>query len=84
MPASSTGFSSVKLPAALVQRAREAAQAAIQESEAAAKQAREKAPDSLVALKTRVLAASTNGVLQADIGTLVEENRQQAVQRTAA
>jgi hypothetical protein len=115
MPASPTGFSSVKLPAALVQQAREAAQplrrsvagqveywatlgrivehsgltaqeaqAAIQEYEAAAKQAREKAPDSLEALKMRVLAASTNGVLQADIRTIVEENRQQAVQRAAA
>jgi hypothetical protein len=32
----------------------------------------------------RVLAASTNGVLQAHIRTIVEENRQQAVQRAAA
>jgi CHASE3 domain sensor protein len=60
------------------------AQAAIQEYEAAAKQVREKAPDSLEALKTRVLAASTNGVLQAHIRTIVEENRQQAVQPAAA
>ena len=110
-----TGFSSVKLPAALVQQAREAAQplrrsvagqveywatlgrivehsvltaqeaqAAIQGYETAAKQAREKAPDSLEALKMRVLAASTNGVLQAHIRTIVEGNRQQAVQRAAA
>ncbi|MBT9475442.1 hypothetical protein [Polaromonas sp.] len=115
MPASPTGFSSVKLPAALVQQAREAAQplrrsvagqveywatlgrivehsgltaqeaqAAIQKYEAAAKQAREEAPDALEALKMRVLAASTNGVLQAHIRTIVEENRQQAVQRAAA
>ncbi len=84
MPASPTGFSSVKLPAALVQQAHEAAQAAIQGFEAAAKQARGKAPDALEALKTRVLAASTNGVLQADIRTLVEENRQQAVQLATA
>jgi hypothetical protein len=115
MSASPTGFSSVKLPAALAQQAREAAQplrrsvagqveywatlgrivehsgltaqeaqAAIQEYEAAAKQAREKAPDSLEALKMRVLAASTNGVLQTHIRTIVEENRQQAVQRAAA
>lgn len=115
MSASPTGFSSVKLPAALVQQAREAAQplrrsvagqveywatlgrivehsgltaqeaqAAIQGYEAAAKQAREKAPDALEALKMRVLAASTNGVLQAHIRAIVEENRQQAVQRAAA
>lgn len=110
----STGFSSVKLPAALVQQAREAArplrrsvagqveywatlgrvvehsgltaqeaQAAIEGYEAAAKKAREKEPDSLDALKMRVLAASANGVLQTHIRTIVEDNRQQAVQRAA-
>lgn len=116
MASPSTGFSSVKLPAALVQQAREAAQplrrsvagqveywatlgrivehsgltaqeaqAAIEGYEAAARQVREKAPDSLESLKLRVLAASTNGVLQAKIRDVVEENRKQAaVQRAAA
>ena len=115
MLSSSTGFSSVKLPAAFVQQAREAAQplrrsvagqveywatlgrivehsgltareaqTAIEGYEAAAKKAREQAPDSLEALKMRVLAASTNGVLQANIRTIVDENRRQAVQRAAA
>ena len=111
-----TRFSSVKLPAALVQQAREAArplrrsvagqveywatlgrivehsgltaqeaQAAIEGYEAAAREVRKKAPDSLEALKLRVLAASGNGVLQANIRNVVEENRQQAaVQRAAA
>ena len=115
MASPSTGFSSVKLPAALVQQAREAAQhlrrsvagqveywatlgrivehsgltaqeaqTAIEGYEAAAKKAREKAPDSLEALKMRVLAVSTNGVLQANIRAIVEENRQRAVQRATA
>lgn len=115
MVSPSNGFSSVKLPAALVQQAREAAQplrrsvagqveywatlgrivehsgltaqeaqVAIEGYEAAAKKAREKAPGSLEALKMRVLAVSTNGVLQANIGAIVEENRQRAVQRAAA
>ena len=115
MPSPSTGFSSVKLPAALVQQAREAAQplrrsvagqveywatlgrivehsgltaqeaqVAIEGYETAAKQAREKTPDSLEALKMRVLAVSTNGILQANIRAIVEENRRQAVQRAAA
>jgi len=111
----SAGFSSVKLPAALVQQAREAAQplrrsvagqveywatlgrivehsgltaqeaqAAIEGYEAAAKAVRQKAPDSLDALKRRVLAASSSGVLQANIRTIVEDNRQQAVVQRAA
>ena len=112
---SSTGFSSVKLPAALVQQAREAAQplrrsvagqveywatlgrivehsgltaqeaqAAIEGYEAVAREVRQKAPDSLDALKLRVLAASSNGVLQANIRTVVEGNRQQAALHRAA
>ena len=115
MASPSTGFSSVKLPAALVQQAREAAQplrrsvagqveywatlgrivehsgltaqeaqAAIERYETAAKKVREKTPDSLEALKMRVLAVSTNGVLQANIRAIVEQNRQQAVQRAVA
>ena len=116
MASPSTGFSSVKLPAVLVQQAREAAQplrrsvagqveywaplgrivehsgltaqeaqAAIEGYEAAAREVRQKAPDSLDALKKRVLAASSSGVLQANIRTMVEDNRQQAtVQRAAA
>ena len=115
MASTSAGFSSVKLPAALVQQAREAArplrrsvagqveywatlgrivehsgltaqeaQAAIEGYEAAAKKASEKAPDSLEALKMRVLAVSTNGVLQANIRAIVEENRQQAMHQIAA
>ena len=115
MVSPSNGFSSVKLPAALVQQAREAAQplrrsvagqveywatlgrivehsgltaqeaqTAIEGYEAAAKKAREKAPGSLEALKMRVLAVSTNGVLQANIRAIVEENRQRAVQRATA
>ena len=114
MALQSTGFSSVKLPAALVRQAREAAQpmrrsvagqveywatlgrivehsgltaqeaqAAIEGYEAAAKAVRQKAPDSLEALKMRVLAASTNGVLQANIRTVVEDNRQQAAAQRA-
>jgi hypothetical protein len=118
-----TGFASVKLPAALVQQAREAAQplrrsvagqieywatlgrvvehagltvheaqAAIEGYEAAARQARAKAQatepgdgaESLDALKRRVLAASTDGTLQAHIQQIVEDNRQQAKQRAAA
>ena len=116
MTSPSNGFSSVKLPAALVQQAREAArplrrsvagqveywatlgrivehsgltaqeaQAAIEGYEAAVMEVRQKTPDSLEALKMRVLAASTTGVLEANIRTIVEENRQQAtVQGTAA
>ena len=115
MASSSTGFSSVKLPAALVQQAREAAQplrrsvagqvdywatlgrivehsgltaqeaqTAIEGYEAAAKKAHEQAPDSLEALKMRVLAAATNGVLQANIRAIVEANRQRADQQAAA
>jgi hypothetical protein len=45
---------------------------------------RQKAPDSLEALKMRVLAASSNGVLQANIRTIVEDNRQQAAVQPAA
>ena len=112
---SSTSFSSVKLPAALVQQAREAAQplrrsvagqveywatlgrivehsgltaqeaqAAIEGYEAAAKKAHQTAPDSLNTLKMRVLAASSSGVLQANIRTVVEDNRQQATVHRAA
>ena len=115
MASPSSGFSSVKLSAALVQQAREAAQplrrsvagqveywatlgrivehsgltaqeaqTAIEGYEVAAKKAREKAPDSLKALKMRMLAVSTNGVLQANIRAIVEENRRQAEQRAAA
>lgn len=110
-----SNFASVKLPASLVQQAREAAQplrrsaagqieywatlgrvvehsgltvqeaqTAIEGYEAAARQARGKTPDSLETLKQRVLAASTDGTLQARIRTIVEENRKQAVQRAAA
>lgn len=117
------GFASVKLPAALVQQAREAAQpmrrsvagqieywatlgrvvehtgltvqeaqAAIEDYEAAAKQARAKAQatepgdsaDSLEALKRRVLAVSTDGTLQAHIKKIVEDNRQLAKPQAAA
>lgn len=60
------------------------AQAAIEGYEAAAKEVHQKAPDSLEALKMRVLAASTNGVLQAKIRTLVGDNRQQAAAQRAA
>ena len=116
MNSPSAGFSSVKLPAALVQQAREAAQplrrsvagqveywatlgrivehsgltaqeaqVAIQGYEAAARETRQQAPDSLEALKKRVLAASSNGVLQANVRAIVEDNRQQvAAQRAAA
>ena len=117
-PSASTGFSSVKLPAALVQQAREAAQplrrsvagqveywatlgrivehsgltaqeaqAAINGYEAVAQKSHQTAPnalDALDALKMRVLAVSSNGVLQANIRTLVEGNRQQAVLQRAA
>ncbi len=110
-----SNFASVKLPTALVEQAREAAQplrrsaagqieywatlgrviehagltvqearAAIEGYEAATRQARAPAPDSLEALKQRVLAASTDGSLQARVRTLVEDNRKQAVQRAAA
>ena len=118
-----TGFASVKLPAALVQQAREAsrslrrsvagqieywatlgrivehtgltvqeAQAAIEGYEAAARQTREKAhaiesgdsADSLAALRQRVLAASTDGSLQAHIKKIVEDNRQRAKQQATA
>jgi hypothetical protein len=60
------------------------AQAAIENYEAAARKARPQASESLEALTQRVVAASTNGTLQAHIRRIVEENRQQAVQRTAA
>ncbi|OOG37175.1 hypothetical protein [Polaromonas sp. A23] len=110
-----SNFASVKLPASLVQQAREAAQplrrsaagqieywatlgrvvehsgltvqeaqTAIEGYEAAVRQARGKTPDSLETLKQRVLAASTDGTLQARIRTIVEENRKQAVRRAAA
>ncbi len=109
MPSSPTGFSSVKLPAALVQQAREAAQplrrsvagqveywatlgrivensgltaqeaqAAIEGYETAAKKVREKAPDSLEALKMRVLAAEASGSLAQRVREVVEENRRLA------
>lgn len=113
--ATSSNFSSVKLPISLVQQAREAAQPlrrsvagqieywatlgrvvehsgltvqdaqmAIEGYETAAREARAKIPDSLEALKQRVLDASNDGTLQAHIRRIVEENRQQAVQRAAA
>ena len=53
--------------------------------EAAVGEVGEKAPDSLEALKLRVLAASAGGVLEANICAIVEQNRQQAaMQGTAA
>ena len=115
-----TGFASVKLPAALVQQAREAAQplrrsvagqieywatlgrvvehtgltvqeaqTAIEGYEVAARQARtrtrESSPpenvDSLEALKQRVIAASTNGSLQAHVRQIVEENRRKVAKK---
>ena len=117
-----TGFASVKLPAALVQQAREASQSlrrsvagqieywatlgrivehtglTVQEAQAAiegyeaARQTREKAhaiesgdsADSLAALRQRVLAASTDGSLQAHIKKIVEDNRQRAKQQATA
>ena len=110
MATTSTGFSSVKLPAALVQQAREAAQplrrsvagqveywatlgrivehsgltaqeaqTAIEGYEAAAKRAREQTPDSLEALKMRVLAAEASGSLARHVREIVEENRRKAV-----
>jgi len=60
------------------------AQAAIEGYEAASKEVRKKTPNSLEALKMRVLAASTNGVLQANISKMVEENRQQVDRQRAA
>lgn len=60
------------------------AQMAIEWYEAAVRQARGKTTDSLETLKQRVLAASTDGTLQARTRTIVEENRKQAVQRAAA
>ena len=117
-PTTPSAFTSVKLPAALVQRARDAAQplrrsaagqieywatlgqvvehsgltvqeaqTAIERYEAAARDARAKtqvaavseAPDALEALKRRVLEVSTNGVLQAHIQRVVQENRQQGL-----
>ena len=60
------------------------AQAAIEGYEAAARQARTNTPDSLEALKQRVLAASSDGTLQAHVRRIVEDNRRQAVQRAAA
>ena len=59
------------------------AQAAIEGYEAAAKEVRQKAPDSLEAIMVRVLAASTNGALQANIRAVVEGNRQQAAAQRA-
>lgn len=104
-----SNFASVKLPAGLVQEAREAAQplrrsaagqieywatlgrvvehsgltvqeaqTAIEVYEAAARNARVKTPDTLDALTQRVIAASTNGTLQAHVRRIVEENRQLA------
>ncbi len=68
------------------------AQAAIEGYEAAARQTREKAhaiepgdsADSLAALRQRVLAASTDGSLQAHIKKIVEDNRQRAKQQATA
>ena len=51
------------------------AQAAIEGYEAAARQARTKTPDSLEALKQRVLAASSDGTLQVHVRRIVEDNR---------
>ena len=51
------------------------AQAAIEGYEAAARQARTKTPDSLEALKQRVLTASTNDTLQAHVRRIVKDNR---------
>lgn len=62
------------------------AQAAIEGYEAAAREVTPKAPDSLEALKLRVLVASSSAILQAHIRTVIEDNLQQAaaVQRAAA
>ena len=60
------------------------AQAAIEGYEAAPKETPKKTPDSLEALKMRILAASTNEVLQANISKMVEENRQQVDRQRAA
>ena len=110
MASTSAGFSSVKLPAALVQQAREAArplrrsvagqveywatlgrivehsgltaqeaQEAIEGYEAATKKVREVAPDSLEALKMRVLAAEASGSLARCVREIVEENRRKAL-----
>ena len=59
------------------------AQAAIEGYEVAAKEVRPKAPDSLEAIMVRVLAASTNGALQANIRAVVEGNSQQAAAQRA-
>ncbi len=60
------------------------ARTAIEVYEVAARKARVKAPDTLDALSKRVVAASTNGTLQAHVRRIVEENRQKAVQQAAA
>lgn len=65
MPSPSADFLSVKLPAALVQQAREKT---------------EKTPDSLQELKMLVLAASTSGALKAHVQNIVRNNRQQGPQ----
>ena len=122
----SSNFASVKLPEALVQLAREAAQPlrrsasgqieywatlgrvvehsgltvqeareAIENYETAAREVRETrikaeaaaldaAPDSLESVKQRVLAASVNGSLQAQIRRIVADNRQKAELRKVA
>ena len=69
-----------------VQEARDA----IERYEVAAKEARaertqaDEAPDSLDAIKRRMLAANADGSLQAHITHIVAENRQQAALRNAA
>lgn len=71
------------------------AQTAIEVYEAAARKARAKtgrpatgktpkAPGTLDALAERLIEISSNGTLQAHVRRIVEENRQLAVQRTAA
>ena len=106
--ASVSNFSSVKRPADLVQKAREAAQPlrrsaagqieywatlgrVVEHSGLTVQEARqaienyEAAPtDSLESVKQRMLAASTDGSLQAHIRRIVADNRQKAEHRKAA
>lgn len=71
------------------------ARAALENYEAAAREARQAAtnaavalddpaPDSLESVKQRILAASTDGTLQSHIRRIVADNRQKAEQRKAA
>ncbi len=121
--ATARNFASVKLPEALVQEARDAAQPlrrsaagqieywvtlgrvvehsglsvqeareAIESYEASVRDLRMKskavpvdtAPNQLETLKQRIMAASTDGTLQAQIRSIVADNRQKAERRKAA